>query len=152
MLELTATADAHVMLTPLRQLEVKPSGLQAHCTAGTSEGKCSVPVQNSQQCCVVQLGMDLMLHMVMEAWIEQRQSDLSKVLAIFEQAAPSEGIASPEDFKAMMRCINLALASMLPERIVAEMYREGLQASKDGHRIDAEAFFEVPSPAYIVTI
>ncbi|NJR42647.1 MAG: hypothetical protein HC767_08235 [Akkermansiaceae bacterium] len=87
--------------------------------------------------------MDVVLHLMMETWLEQREADKAKVVTVFEQALPANGILTKDDFKAMMRCISLELCSLLPDRIVTEMYREALQLSDKGHRITADAFFQV---------
>ena len=87
--------------------------------------------------------MDLVLHIMMETWLEQRKADKARVVTVFEQALPAGGLFTQDDFKAMMRCINLELSSLLPDRVATEMYREALQLSNKGHNITADAFFQV---------
>jgi hypothetical protein len=91
----------------------------------------------------MQVGVDLVLHIMMETWLEQREADKTKAVTVFEQASPAGGLLTQDDFKAMMRCINLELCSLFPDRIVTEMYREALQRSDKGQKITAEAFFQV---------
>lgn len=79
----------------------------------------------------------------METWLEQREEDKSKVVTIFDQALPAGGLFTQDDFKAMMRCINLESSSLLPDRVVTDMYREALQLSNKGHKVTADAFFQV---------
>ena len=91
----------------------------------------------------LQVGVDLALHIMLDTWMEQRNVDKAKVVTVFEQALPSGGLLTQEDFKAMMRCINLELCSALPDRVITEMYREALQLSDKGQTITSDAFFQV---------
>jgi hypothetical protein len=92
---------------------------------------------------IVQIGVDIVLHVMMETWMEQREADREKVIRVFRQALPAKGCCTQDDFKSLMRCMNLELSSMLPDRIVTEMFREALQLSEKGQKITADAFFQV---------
>lgn len=81
---------------------------------------------------------------MMEVWLEQREKDCTRVCTIFQQAhATGPGVVSIGEFKAMMRAIDLEQASMLPDTVVACMFREALKQSRDGPAVTAEAFFQV---------
>jgi hypothetical protein len=93
---------------------------------------------------VVQLGVDVMMHLVMETWLEQRAKDEEAVLHIFQITNPTgRGVVSLDDFKSMMRCMDLHQASLLPDRIVHVMFREALCASGDAGYVKSGPFFQV---------
>lgn len=81
---------------------------------------------------------------MMEVWLEQREKDCARVCTIFQQAhSVGPGVVSIGDFKALMRAIDLEQAAMLPDRVVACMFREALKLSRDGPAINPQAFFQV---------
>lgn len=81
----------------------------------------------------------------MEVWMEQREKDCARVCTIFQQAHPTGArLVSIGDFKAMMRAVDLEQAAMVPDRLVACMFREALKMSQDGPAVKPEPFFQVP--------
>eukprot|EP00892_Ulva_mutabilis_P002273 jgi/Ulvmu1/12046/UM083_0059.1 len=91
-----------------------------------------------------QLNLDLCLHIMMEVWLEQREKDCARLCTIFQQAHPARAcIVSLGEFKSMMRAIDLEQASMLPDRVVACMFREALKLSEDSAAVKPHAFFQV---------
>ena len=101
----------------------------------------------------LQVGVDLMLEMLMDAWQQQRAMDAAAAAQAFASLDPSgRGIHSAGDFRKVLRVIDGAASKATPDDVVFKAFREATRLQGGGGCVHSNAFCEVRAVACFLCV